>query len=239
MVKLIKMKVDLDIPYMFCYSNEADIEKYEGNWYIPNTGIELDRETQIDLDDDSKDEFSRLRGKNCSFLHELSHEYQGEYFEIQGKPNLTLSRIEDDETEVYETESPAYVKLNDNGVKKTLLIKGLISCLAVFITNGIYLVGYHLVSGDENTQLEIDKKIQLQNLLRRFGMTPDNSTLLFYGQSFHKSKHSGAIKDLVSLLGYNNYRVNLGSDSFVTFSNDLLENSNIRVADIETKESKE
>ena len=239
MVKLIKMKVDLDIPYMFCYSNEADIEKYEGNWYIPNTGIELDKETQIDLDDESKDELSMLRGKNCSFLHALSYEYQDEDYEIQGKPKVILSKKLEDGTEVYETESPAYVKLNDNGVKKTLLIKSLISCLAVFITNGIYLVGYHLVSGDENTQLEIDKKIQLQNLLRRFGMTPDNSKLLFYGQERHKSKHSEPIKDLVSLLGYNNYRVYLASDSFVTFSNDLLENSNIRVAERETKESKE
>lgn len=79
MVKLIKMK---DMPYMFCYSNEADIEKYEGNWYIPNTGIELDTETQVDLDDESKDELSLLRGKNCSSLHELSHEYKDQYFEI-------------------------------------------------------------------------------------------------------------------------------------------------------------
>ena len=222
MVKLIKMKVDMDISYMFCYSNEAeDIEIYEGNWYIPNTGIELDKATQVDLDDESKDELSRLRGKNCSSLHEVTAEYQEEDFEIEGKPKVTL-RGEIDGTEVYETESPGYVKLDDNGVKKTLLIKGLIMCLAVFITNGIYLVGYHLVSRNQNTKAEIDKKIQLQNLLRRFGMTPDNSTLLFYGQTSYKSEHSEPIEDLVSLLGYKKYKVYDNWNSSVTFSNNLL-----------------
>ena len=226
MVKLIKMKVDWDMPYMFCYSNEeTDLEKYEGKYYIPKTGIELDIETQDDVPE-----------KKCSILHETAHEYGDEEYEIQGVPLILRHENLEDGTEVYQTETPAYVKLDDDGINKTLLIKGLISCLAVFITNGIYLIGYHLVSGDENTNLEIDKKRQLVNLLRRFGMTPDNSTLLFYGLKQHKNSHDEPIKNLVSLLGYNTYRLIYGKVGTVIFSNELFRLGNNITADGETKQ---
>lgn len=221
---MVKLRKIMNTSYMFCYSDESALEEYEGKLYIRNTGIELDREPEIELDK-----------KNCSTLHETSYEYKDEDYEIQGRPKLKKEddkTKEDDETKVYTVESPAYVKINDSVqnqdgtykiVKKTLRVGGLVDCLAVFITDGIYLIGYHLVSSYIDTPEEIAKKIQVKNLLKRFGMTPDNSKLLFYGQARHNRQHNVIIQDLASELGYNTYRVIHGIDSSIIFSNELLD----------------
>lgn len=244
MVYLIQHKDDSNT--LYCFENpDTDIERNTIRnpdnptisklvWLIPHTGIILEPDTIIEEMSDCNSTEINIREEVNGYKNQKEAEFNYE----DNEPNEEYNKVWVDkfyyigvkqpsqifykgDVKVYSVESPYCIKMFEN--EQTLEIKGIKMCMAVFIEDGINLLGFHYVTGnisELDCKSENLKIMQLINLLRLNNMNNTNSKLVFYKrvQPLYVLKQKNEMELLALKLDFDKYEVYTGYDGSVLYN---------------------